>query len=188
MDLDLEHISPVGLTAIVLVLSIYFYVHNKKEKSIPRNISVGTVTNINRYPIKGLSPTPLSKITLNNTSSGFPNDRRWALQNSTIQPSNSNPKETTKWLHKSNFLCAFTSIQQLSKFKTTFNNEHLLVYNRTTNKELLQANLSTPSGRTAIESFFEQHIGQQVTLVQGTHFGNTSCGTKKAMDLFPSFI
>ena len=58
MDINLEHVSPVGLSAIILTLSIYFYIHhNKQEKSFPHNISLGKVININRYPIKGLSPT-----------------------------------------------------------------------------------------------------------------------------------
>ncbi len=57
------------------------------------------VTNLYRYPVKGLSPEPLASVNLA-TGSGFPLDRKYALLRTDAA---FNPKAPA-WLPKANFV------------------------------------------------------------------------------------
>ena len=85
----------------------------------------GRVTNLYRYAVKGLSADELSVATLERNY-GMPFDRVYALQFDSL-PATEDTKELTQfkpfdpsWIHKRNFMAAFTSGDVLSPFRTTF--------------------------------------------------------------------
>lgn len=72
------------------------------------------VTGLYRYAIKGLSGDSLDRVFLQSAGETFPDDRRFALLRADKQW---NGKE---WLHKENFLCAFTEPELLSQLETSY--------------------------------------------------------------------
>ena len=92
------------------------------------------ITNLARYAVKGLSPDNLSTISLSSHDKTFPDYRRFALlkksknENSLDEEGNENKADHSskfnekdpQWLHKENFLCAFSDPEFMADFQTSY--------------------------------------------------------------------
>jgi MOSC domain-containing protein len=106
------------------------------------------ITGLYRYPVKGLSPEPLSEVALD-IGQTFPADRRYAIENG---PSGFDPA-APGWLSKSYFLMLMRN-ERLAGLKTHFDDHSHLLIIRRDGKVLAQGDLETAQGRAAIEQFF----------------------------------
>jgi uncharacterized protein len=168
------------------------------------------ISGLYRYAVKGLSGDDLTKVTLLNPGDTFPDDRRFALllKKNEAKFDVSDPE----WLHKENFLCAFTDSHLLSTFVSSYsvvNAEGSMAYpcdvaidkgrscerlltiaDRTSNEQLLgPVNLGNEQGRDALASFVAKAAGKDVMCVTASghnnhkhQFGNTSSGVKARGD------
>ena len=147
---------------------------------------VAHVEHLWRYAVKGLDRDALSAVELGENCA-LPSDRRYALQ---YADSDQFDPFAPTWIHKKNFLCAFTAGPALGKYSTTYNDadDVLTVRTRLTGKILVHAQLTHPDGQARVEEFFSTFTEPRraVRLVQGSggamsphHFGNTPCGYSK---------
>ena len=141
-----------------------------------------SVRALHRFAVKGLERDELPSVLLR-ADEGFPSDRRWALRFDDAKPFDATQPE---WLHKSNFLCAFTATELLAGFSTTFDdatatlrvwrrNEHryytpspsgvLYELGDEVGDELLVARLDEEQGRAAAASFFSDACGRGCSVV-----------------------
>ena len=143
-----------------------------------------TVHGLYRYAVKGLSGDQLQ--TVNLQSSCFPDDRRYALLREDKESWNEG-----EWLHKENFLCAFTAPELLASFQSTYKIEEdgtytrriLELKDRKSGTLLLgPLHLETDEGRKKLADFLSLKSGQKVVCVTSQNgdfqFGNTSSGFK----------
>jgi uncharacterized protein YcbX len=101
-----------------------------------------------RYPVKGLSPEPLPRVTLS-AGETLPADRRYAIENG---PSGFDPR-APGWLPKSQFLMLMRN-ERLAGLRTHFDDRTHLLTIRRDGEVAAQGDLETAEGRTAIERFF----------------------------------
>ena len=142
-----------------------------------------------RYAVKGLSGDALEKVEFRNVPDRFPDDRRFALLYKDRE------WKKGEWLHKENFLCAFTDPELLSSFQSSYeiatldNGGHetriLNILDRATGNLLkgpLQMN--TETGRLELANFLSERSGKKVICVESKdfQFGNTSSGVKQRND------
>lgn len=165
------------------------------------------VLSLYRYAIKGLSGDPLLTIQNLEPSDAFPDDRRFALlkeKGNKLVFDEENPQ----WLHKENFLCAFTSPSLMSTFDTQYHTSPekdekiLTIWKRNMdNLDLSRKNppllppidVSKEENRNKVSEFFTSACGEPVKFVfsQKTHqFGNTRSGElfMSCQDLFSFMI
>ena len=144
------------------------------------NTVVFHVAGLQRYAVKGLSPDQLETVKL--TGSSFPDDRRYALWQTRKEP-----WQEDTWLHKDNFLCAFTHPHALAQYITSYNDSDndnsFTVRDRATGQiRLGPVALATEAGRNQLAAFVTQETGvsvQCITSAEGKfQFGNTSSATK----------
>lgn len=143
------------------------------------------VTHIWRYAVKGLDRDELPSVKLV-PGDGIPGDRRWALHYEELPDAKLAGRfdpAASKWLHKSNFLCAFTAPEMLGLLETSYVDatDTLTMRRRSDGQQLVEACLTDPAGRAHIEALLFGMSGKKVTLVQGDvphHFGNTPAGFK----------
>ena len=157
------------------------------------------VTGLYRYAVKGLSGDALSTVSLGGAGETFPDDRRYAL----LYEENLNKFNGKDWLHKENFLCAFTDPVLMSSFQSCYETnvlqgdgttERLLqIKDRGTGEIIFKStNLAAKEGREQLGHFLSERSGKTVVCVTaddfgGTdqdmphrfQFGNTSSGYKK---------
>ena len=112
------------------------------------SLSPAQVTNLYRYPVKGLSPEPLPRVALQ-VGQTFPADRRYAIENGT---SGFDPKAPS-WLPKSCFLMLMRN-ERLAGLQTHFEDRTNLLTIRNGGHVAAQGNLETPEGRASIEQYF----------------------------------
>ena len=105
------------------------------------------ITGLYRYPVKGLSPEPLSQVALG-IGQTFPADRRYAIENG---PSGFDPK-APGWLPKSYFLMLMRN-ESLAGLKTHFDDHSHCLTIRRDGEVAAQGDLETAQGRAAIEQF-----------------------------------
>ena len=164
-----------------------------------------TITKLLRYAVKGLSGDELSSVTITHSEKTFPDDRRFALFKE------SSPKvfddNDPQWLHKENFLCAFSDPEMMASFQSSYEIvkceesseiKRLLTLRRKCEggedsrveyKHVLgPVDLNTEAGREELSDFFAQPhlanqklqcISQQMSADHTHQFGNTSSGVKK---------
>lgn len=139
------------------------------------------ITSLHRYAVKGLSGDSLDSVTFQEGDGTFEDDRRFALlyDDRTKYFIEDNPE----WLHKDNFLCAFTAPELLATLRTEYKVDPnhdgrrlLTVWTRThddddhdTNNDnstpLLSADLTSSGGRDATSTFFSDLCGKKVVCV-----------------------
>lgn len=107
-----------------------------------------TVTNLYRYPVKGLSPQPLQRVDLS-AGEPVPFDRMYAIENG---PGRFDP-DAPRHLPKVNFLMLMRN-EALATLDTDFDPEtHTLTIKRN-GRQVARGQLSTSIGRQMIEQFF----------------------------------
>ena len=164
----------------------YTYTPDRKDYNMK-------VTSLHRFAVKGLSGDPLASAHFKPGDGTFEDDRRYALlfeQNADKFDSHS-----PEWLHKENFLCAFTDPKGMAELDTEYRVDEdgttrtLTVWKRSkgrTSDPLVQSDLACESGRDQVARFFTERFGAKVVCVvaqteedRHTHqFGNTSSGVK----------
>ena len=159
-----------------------------------------SIVGLYRHAVKGLSADSLQQVTLT-VGDAFPDDRRFALF---IKPEKVafSPNEPV-WLHKENFLCAFTAPELMACWEATYQikNDAWMTESETTTKRLLtlrhrqsqqivleDIDLATNTGKEQLASFFSQLSNQDLVCVAANsndhshQFGNTSSGIKSNGD------
>jgi hypothetical protein len=105
------------------------------------------ISSIYRYPVKGLSPEPLSRAELR-PGETLTSDRRYAIENG---PSGFDPAEP-KWLAKPHFLMLQRD-QWLAPLRSHFDDTSNRLTIRQNGEVAAEGNLETAAGRAAIEQF-----------------------------------
>ncbi|GKY90661.1 hypothetical protein MPSEU_000039500 [Mayamaea pseudoterrestris] len=157
-----------------------------------------TVSGLHRYAVKGLSGDQLTRVDFDSAGDTFPDDRRFALLLESAQQ-NYKPGE---WLHKENFLCAFSDPEFLAQFKSNYRIEKghgsdgsqrrlLTLKSRSTGQIFFdEIDLQQPTNRERFAEFMSTESGKKVHCITSnsssnkhTHqFGNTSSGYKQRND------
>ena len=106
------------------------------------------ITGIYRYPVKGLTPEPLTRVTLQRGQT-LPADRSFAIENG---PSGFDPAEP-KWMSKAYFLMLQRD-EWLAGLHTHFDDASNVLTIRHNGSIAAQGDLETAQGRAAIEQFF----------------------------------
>jgi uncharacterized protein len=115
------------------------------SSSLPQSAHIA---GIYRYPVKGLSPEPLSRAVLQ-VGQTLLADRRYAIENG---PSGFDPAEP-KWLPKPHFLMLQRD-EWLAALQTHFDDATHVLTIRQDGAIAVQGDLETAEGRAAIEQFF----------------------------------
>ena len=119
---------------------------------IPR----GSIASLYRYPVKGLTPEPLSRVVLD-AGQALPADRRYAIENG---PSGFDP-DAPKWLPKPHFLMLMRD-EWLAALQTHFDDASNVLTIHQNGAIAAQGNLETSEGRAAIEHFFTTGFAQAI--------------------------
>ena len=114
------------------------------------------ITGIYRYPVKGLTPEPLSRVTLQ-PGRTLPADRSYAIENG---PSGFDPMEP-KWMSKAYFLMLQRD-EWLAGLHTHFDDASHVLTIRHNGAITVQGDLETTEGRAAIERFFATGFAGQI--------------------------
>lgn len=147
------------------------------------------VIGLYRYPVKGMSADSLEAVVVQQAGETFSDDRRYAL----LWNKNANKwnEKEPEWLHKENFLCAFTAPKLFSEFVTSYQmrtsndasashavpcdkvgqkveetQRVLTVRNRSSNELVLgPVNLAFVEGRELLGRFMSEKSGKTVVCV-----------------------
>jgi len=111
---------------------------------------------IHRYPVKGLSPEPLSRTSLS-AGQTVPCDRMYAIENGPSGFDTANPA----YFPKQRFLMLMRNAR-LAELRTAFDEASHTLIARSENREAARGDLRTPEGRAAIEAFFAEHCGPEL--------------------------
>jgi len=114
--------------------------------------SMPAVSHIYRYPIKGLSPQPVSEVVLQ-AGRPFPHDRLFAL----ARPRSPIDMQVAKWAKKGLFVMLMLD-EALAQVRTHLDVETLDFTVRQQDRQLLSVNLGSEAARGEVESFFEQLV------------------------------
>jgi len=114
-----------------------------------------TVAQIYRYPVKGLSPEPLSRVDLAR-GLGLPQDRRFALAQGTTIFDPAAPA----WMPKTKFLMLMKN-ERLARLRTRFDEASGVLTIEGEDRAPLRADLSDAAGRSAVENFFATYMGAE---------------------------
>ncbi len=115
-------------------------------------IPMPVVSNIYRYPIKGLSPQRLTDVVLQ-AGHTFPHDRMFAL----ARPRSPIDGHVTKWAKKGLFVMLMLD-EALAQVRTHLDVETLDFTIQQGNRQILAVNLASEKGRSDIEAFFQQLV------------------------------
>jgi uncharacterized protein YcbX len=114
------------------------------------------ITDIYRYPVKGLSPEPLPRVALS-PGQTLPADRRYAIENG---PSGFDPSDP-KWMSKAYFLMLQRD-EWLAGLQTHFEDASNVLTIRHNDRIAAQGDLEAAQGRNAIEQFFASNFANQI--------------------------
>ncbi len=110
-----------------------------------------TITDIYRYPVKGLSPDRLSSVAVR-AGETIPFDRAWAIENGASGFDPAAPKH----LPKIAFLMLMRN-ESLAALKTEFDESARRLVIRRNGETVAEGNLETEEGRTALAEFFNSY-------------------------------
>ncbi|KQO54950.1 MOSC domain-containing protein [Methylobacterium sp. Leaf85] len=111
---------------------------------------------LHRYPVKGLSPEELEQVTLE-AGRYFPGDRLFAIENG---PSGFDPA-APKHQPKIKFLMLMRN-EALARLITRYDDETSVLTIRQGDGLVVEADLSTPEGREAVEAFFRAEFADSL--------------------------
>jgi uncharacterized protein YcbX len=114
------------------------------------------IANIYRYPVKGLTPEPLPRVTLS-VGQTLPADRRYAIENG---PSGFDPNGP-KWMSKAYFLMLQRD-EWLAGLQARFDDDSGVLTIGHHGAMVAQGNLETREGRAAIERFFATKFARKI--------------------------
>lgn len=112
-----------------------------------------TVQALYRYPVKGLSPESLREVRLE-TDGTFPWDRAFALENGSADFDPAAPRH----FPKIKFLMLMRH-ETLASLQTRFDESRMVLHISRNGEEKLNADLSSPQGRSALETFMQDFMG-----------------------------
>jgi uncharacterized protein len=115
------------------------------------------ITQVYRYPVKGLSAEPLDRVALA-IGRCLPQDRRFAIALGSTHFDPAQPE----WLAKTNFIMLMRD-EKLARLSTRFDPRSELLKIAERGIVLLEARLSDPDGCLAVARFFEDFLGEAVT-------------------------
>jgi uncharacterized protein YcbX len=116
------------------------------------------IAGLYRYPVKGLTPEALERVALS-PGQTLPADRRYAIENG---PSGFDPAAPV-WRHKLHYLMLQRD-EWLAALQAHFDEATDVLTLRENGKVVVEGNLETAEGRTAIERFFTD---QRATRIKG---------------------
>ena len=128
----------------------------QQKESLKNKGMSAQITGLYRYPVKGLSPEPLSEVTLG-IGQTFPADRRYAIENG---PSGFDPA-APGWLPKSQFLMLMRN-ERLAALKTQFDDRTHSLTIRKDGEVAVRGDLETAEGRSLIEQFFTANFADDL--------------------------
>ncbi len=114
------------------------------------------IAQIFRYPVKGLSPEPMSKAELS-PGRAIPLDRAFALAHGSTQFDAVNPK----FLPKSKFLMLARN-ERLAALRCRYHDESQELVIEREGKQVARGRLDMPVGRQMIEQFFAAYMGDEM--------------------------
>ena len=114
------------------------------------------IAQIFRYPVKGLSPEPLSNVDLK-PGGGIPLDRAFALAHGSTQFDPTDPK----FLPKAKFLMLARN-ERLASLSTRYIEDLQELVIERNGRQVARGQLNTPLGRQMIEQFFAGFLGDEV--------------------------
>lgn len=116
-----------------------------------------TIAHLYRYPVKGLSPEALTRVTLKREE-GFPKDRIYALTNGSwiFDPRDLKVRPKTDFL-------MLAKHEQLAQLKTAVSEDSEVLTVSRDGETLLRASLAAEQGRASIEQFFTRFMGSAIT-------------------------
>ncbi|NWG26743.1 MAG: MOSC domain-containing protein [Pseudorhodoplanes sp.] len=120
------------------------------------NTAIPRVQAIYRYPVKGLSPERMARVTLS-PGATLPADRLYAIENG---PSGFDPA-APQYFPKQRFLMLMRN-ERLAALDTHFADATHTLTVRLNGKEAARGDLRTAEGRAAIESFFAQYSADEL--------------------------
>lgn len=112
-----------------------------------------TITDIRRYPVKGLSAEHLERVAVS-AGEGLPLDRAFALAHGSTRFDPSAPEH----LPKTQFLMLMRN-ERLAALETAYDEANGALSVRRHGREVVRGDLATSAGRTAIEQFFAAYMG-----------------------------
>lgn len=114
------------------------------------------VTEIYRYPVKGMSAEAMGRATLT-PGECLPHDRRFAiaLGSTTLDP------ERPEWLPKTRFIMLMRD-EKLAQLRTQFDAESGVLRIAENGQVLLRSRLTEPEGCTLVAEFFAKFLGDAV--------------------------
>jgi hypothetical protein len=133
------------------------------------------ITDILRYPVKGLHPERLNSATLT-VGGGIPNDRRFALAPASSRFNFEDPE----WRPKNEFLMLMKD-ERLALLAATFDDSSSILTISRDGKQVARGDVSTPMGRVLIEQFLAAFMptgprgNPKIVAAPGTMF--TDCKT-----------
>ena len=113
------------------------------------------IASIYRYPVKGLTPEPLQRVTLS-PGEGLPQDRRFAIAHGSTRIDPAAPT----WMPKTNFLMLARN-ERLARLRTRFDDASGILTVQRDGKTVASANITETAGRTVIEQFFAAYMGEE---------------------------
>ena len=113
------------------------------------------VAELNRHPVKGLSPEALIKVELE-TGGYFPGDRLYAIENGPSGFDPDNPTHLLTHLPKMKFLMLMKQ-GRLAALSTKFDDRSTLLTISLGGRERIQARLADESGREAVAAFLADY-------------------------------
>jgi uncharacterized protein YcbX len=120
------------------------------------SVQPAQIASLYRYPVKGLSPEPLPRVTLR-VGETLPADRRYAIENG---PSGFDPAAPV-WMPKSYFLMLMRD-ERLAGLRSHFEDNSNLLTIRENGVVAASGNLESAEGRAAIEAFFATHFAGEL--------------------------
>ena len=114
------------------------------------------IVGLYRYPVKGLTPEPLERVTLS-PGATFPLDRAWAIENG---PTGFDPA-APKYLPKIRFLMLMRN-ERLAALDTRLDDATTTLTIRRDGVVVAAGRLDTADGRAAIEAFFDAYEADEL--------------------------